>query len=152
MARRTIRLFVYGSLMRGQTAHRLLAALSGARRVGRGSIGARLLDLRRYPGAVRDPGGVARVHGELWEIESRPCVLASLDSYEAFDRRAPDASLFVRRRTIVRLARGGAVRAWAYFLRRVPASAPIVASGDWRMRPVAHARNPRGWRQEHRPQ
>ncbi len=128
--KRTSRLFVYGSLMRGQEAHRLLVGVRGARRVGRGWIGARLYDLGRYPGAMRDVGG--RVYGELWEMDSRAGALASLDRYEGVDRRAVSASVFVRRRASVALSNGRIVRAWAYFLRRAPATVALIESGDWR--------------------
>ena len=129
-SRRRIRLFVYGSLMRGQEAHHLLDEMRGARRIGRASIRARLFDLRRYPAAVH--ADVGRVHGEIWELDSRPGALARLDRYEAFDRQRANKSLFVRQHAAVRLPDGTVVRAWAYFLRRLPMTAAVIENGDWR--------------------
>jgi gamma-glutamylcyclotransferase (GGCT)/AIG2-like uncharacterized protein YtfP len=130
-ARRTIRLFVYGSLMRGQQAHRLLSERRGARRVGRGWIGGTLLDLGDYPGVLPETGGTGRVHGELWEMELCPGAWRPLDAYEECDRQEPASSLFARRRVRVHLP-DGAVRAWVYFLTWRPAMARVVPSGDWR--------------------
>lgn len=70
------RLFVYGSLMRGQAEHRLLGA---ARALGgcRTAEGFALLDLGEYPALVEGEGSVA---GELYEIDD--ATLARLDEYE----------------------------------------------------------------------
>lgn len=118
------RLFVYGSLMRGMEAH---PRLRGARLLGEGTVRARLFDLGAYPGAVP---GAGVVKGEVWELEEG--ALAALDAYEGFVARAPEESLFVRRRVVVRLVLGGSVRAWIYFAARVPDGTPEVEGGDWR--------------------
>jgi gamma-glutamylaminecyclotransferase len=72
-------LFVYGTLKRGQPAHRLLA--------GQAFLGPavtapryRLVDLGPYPGLVRDDASGLTVCGELWEVSD--CCVAELDDYE----------------------------------------------------------------------
>jgi gamma-glutamylcyclotransferase (GGCT)/AIG2-like uncharacterized protein YtfP len=128
---RKTRVFVYGSLMRGEPAHRVLASLPGARRLGRGSIAGRLVDLGEYPGALPVVRRGERVHGELWEVEGRRASLRALDAYEAHDPARPERSLFTRRRVSVRLP-SGRVRAWAYLLAGDPRGAAEVPGGDWR--------------------
>lgn len=74
--RRGRRLFVYGTLRRGQPAHHLMGA---ARFLGacRTTPAWRVLDLGEYPGLV--PGDTA-VAGELYEVDDE--TLATLDEYE----------------------------------------------------------------------
>jgi gamma-glutamylaminecyclotransferase len=95
------RVFVYGSLRRGQPAHALLGAcrfLGPARTASHWS----LFDLGTYPGASR--GGERPLEGEVYEVGE--ATLAELDAYEG----CPD--LFVREQ--VGLEGGGA--AWIYAL------------------------------------
>jgi gamma-glutamylcyclotransferase (GGCT)/AIG2-like uncharacterized protein YtfP len=128
-----VRLFVYGSLMRGEGSHGLLATLPGARLIGRGWVKGRMLDLTDYPGAVRESDGEDKIVGQLWEIESRPGILRTLDRYEEFYPDKPGRSRFTRRRAAVHLPRR-MVRAWVYFLVRPPRAKKIVRGGDWRTR------------------
>ena len=78
-----VRLFVYGTLMRGERAHDRLRA---AHYLGefRTTPGYRLLDLVDYPGLVR--GGDDAVEGELYAVDAR--TLAALDASEATDAGA----------------------------------------------------------------
>jgi len=77
-------LFTYGTLMRGFRLHRLLTGR--AEFLTPGQVGARIIDLGSYPGAVRDPA--ATVHGEVYRIRD-PALWAVLDSAEGpqYDRR-----------------------------------------------------------------
>jgi len=112
-----VRLFVYGSLKRGERHHRELA---GARfvRTARTAPAYSLVDTGEYPGLVR--GGTSAVAGELFEIDD--ALLARLDEFED----VPD----VYRRDEVELDDGS--RAIAYLL---PDEArdrfPVLASGAW---------------------
>lgn len=112
------RLFVYGTLMRGQAnAHHLrgVPLLGAARTVAAYS----LVWWQGYPG-LRAGGGTG-VKGELYRAGSQ--LLAALDEFEGHPM------LF--RRSEVDLAGGG--RAVAYL---VPpgagAGAPVIVGGDWR--------------------
>jgi gamma-glutamylcyclotransferase (GGCT)/AIG2-like uncharacterized protein YtfP len=73
------RVFVYGTLKRGGSNHRLL---SGQRFVGvaRTRPEFRLYELDGYPGMVRGPGPGRSIEGELWEVDP-PC-LERLDDLE----------------------------------------------------------------------
>ncbi|AHF93611.1 gamma-glutamyl cyclotransferase [Opitutaceae bacterium TAV5] len=73
------RLFVYGTLMRGESNHRLMA---GHRFVTRARTLARyrLYNLGDYPGMVEDPVNPLSVEGEIWEVDAAG--LAALDAFE----------------------------------------------------------------------
>jgi gamma-glutamylcyclotransferase (GGCT)/AIG2-like uncharacterized protein YtfP len=116
----TRRLFVYGSLLRGEPAH---ARLARARFEGEVATapGFELVDLGEYPGLL--PGGAGRVHGEVYAVPD--ALLPELDLYEDH----PD--LFVR--TEIALADGS--RAEAYLAAaRLAAGRPRIASGAWKSR------------------
>ncbi|MEZ4299723.1 MAG: gamma-glutamylcyclotransferase family protein, partial [Polyangiaceae bacterium] len=69
-------LFVYGSLLRGEDNH---AVLAGARFVATARTAPRytLVDLGPYPALV--PGGETEVSGELFEVG--PALLTELDDF-----------------------------------------------------------------------
>lgn len=107
-------LFVYGSLRRGGSAHRLL---DGAESLGEARYQGRLHQLGEYPAAVpsRSPGD--RVEGELYRLppgEVEAC-LGRLDRYEGPEYR--------RAHVCVKLADGGARECWIY-LHRSPGEDP----------------------------
>lgn len=109
-----MRLFVYGTLKRGERNHRLMAGQHFVR-PAQTEPGFRLIDLGPYPGMVRAadrPG----VWGELYDVSE--CGVDELDDFEG----VPE--LFVRE--VIDLADGE--RAWAYLYNRpVP---PHAATGD----------------------
>src|SRR5262249_52925319 len=112
-------LFVYGTLMRGFRLHALLEGR--AHFLGEGTVRARLLDLGRYPAAIRDPAGDVR--GELYRI-AEPAHLAALDSAEG--------PQYHRDETRVSITGGGEVTAFIYWYvgpldRGVP-----IPGGDYR--------------------
>lgn len=117
-ARRSERLFVYGTLMRGYALHRVLAG--GATVDGTGTVRGRLLDLGRYPGLIEGEG---RVHGEVYRLDD-PELLPVLDREEGYN--------FERRRAIVTLAGGRRVRAWLYRYRGPRERATLIHDGDYR--------------------
>ena len=110
------RVFVYGTLLRGEVNHRLL---SGARFLGvfRTAPCFSLFLLGAYPGAVM--GGRAAVSGEVYEV-SRAC-LHRLDRLEEYP------SLYDRR--LIRTPHGPA---WIYVYRGCLDGRPLIRSGDWR--------------------
>jgi gamma-glutamylaminecyclotransferase len=97
----TVRLFVYGTLMRGRANHGLLA---GTERLGAARTAAafELVDLGDFPGLVG--GGDRSVAGELYRVDRR--TLARLDAFEGHPGTI--------RRAEVTLADGG--RAQAYLV------------------------------------
>ena len=122
-------LFVYGTLMRGEPAHRMLTGR--ATFVDDGHLGGTLLHLDRHPGLVDGPG---RVWGEVWRLVT-PELLQTLDEYEGYN--------FERCRATATLASGRRVRVWVYRYdgeRARPSAgaattvrAPrIIPEGNWR--------------------
>jgi gamma-glutamylcyclotransferase (GGCT)/AIG2-like uncharacterized protein YtfP len=112
------RLFVYGSLMRGQPQNRVLSSLSGARRVGKAWVHGHLLDLGDYPGAVLDAGESSQIEGEVWEVDYRPGTFRALDAYEEFFPTHPERSLFIRRKVRIYFRNDATTLAWIYVVRR----------------------------------
>ena len=115
-------LFTYGTLMRGFRLHRLLTGR--AEFLARGQVGARIVDLGSYPGAVPDPA--AAVHGEVYRVGD-PVLWAVLDSAEG--------PQYHRRVVTVRSADGRELAASIYwYIGPLDRGVPIPG-GDYR----AHA-------------
>jgi gamma-glutamylcyclotransferase (GGCT)/AIG2-like uncharacterized protein YtfP len=111
-----MKVFVYGTLRQGQTAHHLLA---GARFIGAAWTAPEytLLDMGTYPALVA--GGQTAVLGEIYEIESE--AIAELDRYE-------DAPELYRRE----LSTIGGHEVFVYLLRAEHAlNRPRLPHGDW---------------------
>jgi gamma-glutamylcyclotransferase (GGCT)/AIG2-like uncharacterized protein YtfP len=113
------RLFVYGTLLRGERNHRLLAgaAFLGEARTG---AGFRLVDLGSFPAMYR--GGRGRVRGEVFAVDAE--TLAAVDRLEGHPA--------YYERVVVRLE--GIEPAHGYLL--APAKCetlPIIRGGSWRV-------------------
>lgn len=108
--------FVYGTLLRGELNHHLLAAgeLVGAHRTESAYT---LFQLGGYPGVVR--GGSTSIAGEVYRVDQ--CTLGLLDRLEAYPR--------LYDRIAIQTPYG---RAWAYVYRGSVAGRPVIQSGDWR--------------------
>lgn len=117
----TERLFVYGTLRRGQTAYPLLQphVRTSAPAHLRGSMYAFAAG---YPGVILD--GDTSLQGEVVEVDDLEAVLPVLDAYEGEE--------FTRVQTEVE-GPGGLVRAWVYVLADpgTAAGGTLVPSGDW---------------------
>ena len=109
-------IFVYGTLMRGASHHRLL---EGASFLGTATAaGFELVDLGSYPALTEGEG---LVHGEVYRIPA--ALLPILDAYEDHPK--------VYRRSSIPLSDGR--RAEAYLLPVNRAGGfPRIASGRWR--------------------
>lgn len=113
-------LFVYGTLMRGQSNE---DRLSGARFIQLDRTRPRfsLVNLGPYPGLLHS--GSTSVRGEVYEVDDR--LLTSLDEFE------DHPNLYLR--TLVELESG--LRVFAYVLRaRHAVGAAALPGGDWRER------------------
>ena len=121
-------LFLYGTLMRGEPAHRLLTGRVTF--VDDGTVVGTLLHLGTFPGLV---AGRGRVRGEVWRLDA-PEVLRTLDEYVGYN--------FERCTITATLARGRRVRVLVYRYRGPRTRAPLAAKavkqlvvipeGDWR--------------------
>ena len=127
-------IFVYGTLLRGERAHSLLAG-AGFRGEARTEEGYALIDLGSYPGLVRADGG--RVVGEIYEVDAER--LAEIDAYEGH----PD--LF-RRVALSLSGRGPISRAEGYLYAGEFADGIPVVGGDWRRRLPRSGSKPSGRR------
>ena len=117
-------LFVYGTLMRGFTLHRVLEGR--AEYLGAGTVKARLLDLGSYPAAVGDAQDM--VVGEVYRV-SEPWIWTVLDSAEG--------PQYHRKEATVRVADGREVQAFIYwYVGPLDAGVPIPG-GDYRAHPPA---------------
>jgi gamma-glutamylcyclotransferase (GGCT)/AIG2-like uncharacterized protein YtfP len=115
------RVFVYGTLRRGEGNHRLLA---GARCVGaaRTAPAFTLRDLGAYPAMLA--GGATSVVGEVYEVDELTLdVLDRLEGHPRFYRREPIA-----------LADGAHVEAYLLPADRAWGLTRTIESGDWRAR------------------
>ena len=122
MPRARVRLFVYGTLMRGEPNHHLLGARA---RAVSGAVTApryRLVDLGEYP--VLLGGGAEAVRGELYDLDE--ATLRRLDRFEGHP------SLFCRQP--VELDSGALVDAYLAGPAVVLAGSVAIPHGDWRLR------------------
>ncbi len=125
-------LFVYGTLMRGESRHHLMRPERSSR-VQDVSRPAELRDGGDYPFLVVRRDAKRSVRGELWHFPPGQIPLAELDRYEDFrGYDAPGGSLF--HRTVVRAvsSSGAHVAAWAYTSPAERPDLPLIESGDWR--------------------
>jgi gamma-glutamylcyclotransferase (GGCT)/AIG2-like uncharacterized protein YtfP len=108
------RVFVYGTLKRGQCRERSWPHEPVC--VDYAVIRADLYDLGAYPGIVPGDG---LVRGELWQLrpEHMRQTLSVLDEVEGFEQQEDD--LFVRRVVSCMLEDGEALSAWTYYYARV---------------------------------
>jgi gamma-glutamylcyclotransferase (GGCT)/AIG2-like uncharacterized protein YtfP len=123
-----VRVFVYGTLMRGCSRHHFL---SDSLFDGEATTDGRLISLGEYPALI---DGAGSIRGELYRFEDLPAALDVLDDVEDFDPTNPEGSEFVRDARHVRRDDGTELLAWLYVYNRPRESAPIIPSGDWRQR------------------
>ena len=109
------RVFVYGSLSRGQVNHRLLAR---GRYLGmeKTASGYTMLDLGPYPGVVA--AGRGRVLGEVYAIDA--AAFAQLDRLEGYPVEYD--------RCLIPTSWGAS---WIYLYRHATGTEAEIASGDW---------------------
>jgi len=121
-------IFAYGTLMRGERNHELLASqvlrAHGPARVG----DAALLQIDWYPGLVLSEGGT--VHGELYELHDVSAALQELDSYEDFMGYESASSLY-RRSLINAVTPSGPALAWTYIFLGDAGRFSLIPSGRW---------------------
>ena len=114
-----MRLFVYGTLMRGERAHNLLGTspfISDAITLPEFT----LVNLGSYPGLRA--GGETAVVGEIYEVSHS--TLRELDDYE----EVPEVYLRISRTL-------AGAETMLYIVRpEVEPNAPIIFNGDWRKR------------------
>ena len=127
-------LFVYGTFL-STVGHPMGDRLrQEARLIGEASIEGKLFSLGKYPGLIEAGGAGARVHGEVYALNSPAASLEWLDAYEGI---APgDQNDYARVERLARLASGQEITAWVYVYLKPVAASNLVPDGRW----IANAR------------
>ena len=120
----SIRIFVYGTLLRGLCRH---DALKTARFLGPAHTRGQLFNLGSYPGLKTGQG---KVHGEVYEVD--PLTLSRLDRIEDYDPKHPAHSLYLRVPREVTLQDGRRLQAHTYLYNRPTRPADRIPHGDYR--------------------
>jgi gamma-glutamylcyclotransferase (GGCT)/AIG2-like uncharacterized protein YtfP len=116
-------IFAYGTLMKGQSRHRLLEPAE-IKSILPASLSGELLDFGEYPGLRLTSRGNSRVRGELIELGALDKVMEQIDEEEG-----PE----FRREIVNATADSGETHfAWVYVLASEKSDAPPIPSGDWR--------------------
>lgn len=132
------RLFVYGTLMRGERLAPSLAALN-PRDIEPATTTGTLFDLGDYPGLVL--AGEDLVRGELVTLPDPEAAFAVLDEIEGFGGDDAPDNLYERRTVTVVTSGGLSIKCWTYVYAAEMVAAVRIASGDWRAprgRAIAH--------------
>ena len=120
-----LKLFVYGSLRRGEENEMARLLHGRARWLGEGTIRGRLQAVSWYCGAVAGPGAEGVVRGEVFELHAETAdeVMAALDAYEGSD--------FELRPVQVAMADETPVAAHAYLYAASADGLPWIRHGEW---------------------
>jgi gamma-glutamylcyclotransferase (GGCT)/AIG2-like uncharacterized protein YtfP len=115
------RIFVYGSLLRGEGNNRRLA---GDDFVREATARGRLYSLFAFPGARFDQSGT--IHGEVYDVSEQS--LMGLDFLEGYDPMRRKSSHYTREK--IKLDDGEEVYSYQY--NQDLQGLPVVVNGDWR--------------------
>lgn len=102
-------LFVYGTLRKNYDLKLKNRVAKDLQYIGKGKVGARLYDLGRYPGAVKDK--YSEVIGDVFLLSDSEKVLNFLDDYEGDG--------YERKNEKIKLRSGKFMTAWMYWYRGV---------------------------------
>ena len=102
-------LFVYGTLRNNYDLKLKNRVAKYLEYVGEAKIGARLYDLGRYPGAIKDK--TSEIIGDVFLLSDPEKVLKFLDDYEG--------SEYERKKEKVKLRSGKIIIAWMYWYKSV---------------------------------
>ena len=124
-------LFVYGTLLRGESRFSLLEPF-GLQCALMATTRGRLVDLDAFPGLLAGENGGDLVQGEFLRFRDIGGVLRRLDHVEGFNGFGRPGSLYRRDLIEVDVGDGRIRRAWTYRLEEFPTDARLIPSGDWR--------------------
>ena len=121
-------LFVYGTLLSAVPSSMAKFLRRRATLVGPATVQGRLFDLGMYPGFQMGEGEVA---GELYALEpgKQSETLSMLDAYEGVT--GEDEDEYVRTEIICRMNDGSSLTAQTYVSKSIPATASLLANGDY---------------------
>ena len=98
-------LFVYGTLRKNYDLNLKNRVAKELKYIGKAKVAARLYDLGRYPGAVKDK--TSDVIGDVFLLSDSEKVLKFLDDYEGGE--------YERKKEKVKLRSGKSIIAWIYW-------------------------------------
>jgi gamma-glutamylcyclotransferase (GGCT)/AIG2-like uncharacterized protein YtfP len=124
-------LFVYGTLLRGESRFHLLEPF-GLECALLASTWGRLADLEAFPGLLGADSEGDLVRGEFLRLRDIGGALARLDSIEGFNGFGSAGSFFQRGLIEVDAGDGRIRAAWTYRLGEQADNAGLIPSGDWR--------------------
>jgi gamma-glutamylcyclotransferase (GGCT)/AIG2-like uncharacterized protein YtfP len=123
------RLFVYGTLMRGN-AHPMAQLLSrSADFIGEARCRGRLYLVKHYPGLVLSDDPAEMVFGELYRLRQPVELLREFDMYEACGEGFAAPTEYIRQMLGVTLGDGTASEAWTYVYNWPVTGLPQITSG-----------------------
>jgi len=128
------RVFVYGTLMRGECRHQSLQADAEILHALPAKTKGRLLDLGAFPGLVPAVEQGEQVVGEYYRVMDIGLTLGTLDQIEEFRGYGIEGSLYTRVLAQLDTETGATQVAWTYHLSEIPPSATVIPSGSWRSR------------------
>ncbi len=123
--------FVYGTLMRGESRFGALAN-HGLECVLMAEAPGRLADLGAYPGLLAPAAPDQWVEGEFIRLGDIGGALTQLDGIEGFRGYGRPGSLYRRALVDVGVGDGRVRRAWTYFYAGGHAGVTTIPSGSWR--------------------
>jgi gamma-glutamylcyclotransferase (GGCT)/AIG2-like uncharacterized protein YtfP len=124
-------LFVYGTLLRGESRFHLLEPF-GLECALLAMTWGRLADLEAFPGLLEAESEGDLVQGEFLKLRDIGGALACVDPVEGFHGFGSAGSLFQRGLIEVDAGDGRIRAAWTYRLAEPPDNARLIPSGDWR--------------------
>ena len=124
-------IFVYGTLMRGESRFDVLKQFGIDCSLLAEAQG-QLFDLGLFPGMTRECASESHVHGEFIRLRSPEAALAALDRIEGFRGYGKPGSLYRRELISVHVGDGRLRTAWTYCLDASADDAQVILSGDWR--------------------
>ena len=124
-------LFVYGTLRRKSKNEVSALLRKNATFMGLGTAQGRLYDLGEYPAAVPDQR--EQIVGELYSIGDgkNAEILAVLDEYEEYNASNPEQSLYIRKKTQVKLDGQEGLNAWIYWYNKPVDAQRLIPTGDY---------------------
>lgn len=123
--------FVYGTLMRAESNHGVVAR-HGLASVRAGRVRGTLFDTGEGYPAMRPAADDSWVHGEVLVPQDFEAALRAMDELEGYAGEDADGNLYERCLIEVDLEGGDRCVAWTYVYAQEVAPLARIASGSWR--------------------
>ncbi|MPR34465.1 gamma-glutamylcyclotransferase family protein [Salmonirosea aquatica] len=121
-------LFVYGTLMRGFDNPFAARLRAHSAFIAEGFFSGKLYRISWYPGALYEPKGTLKVHGEIYQLLDFQKLIRELDEYEDV-KEIESESLYLRRQVPVQTESGDVFLCWTYLYNQSLAEATPLPDG-----------------------